>query len=144
MANNNFNTKEFFSSAYFAPITLGEHTVTLGRVRAVIEENEGKDSSYILAPMTFSNGRKIDNRFYAIGAKIFCDQIRQQLEDATDYKKLPDFLRTLEGKEIKVWVSKRTYAATDGTPKTTLQYDFVAPVEVAEDSEETTEENPFG
>lgn len=140
---NAFNTKEFFGGAYFAPIALGEHKVTLGRVRAILEDKEdGSDASYILAPMTFNNGRKIDNRFYGIGAKIFCDQIRTQLEDATDYKKLVDFLKTLEGKEVNVWVSKRTYAAADGTPKTTLQYDFVAP---AEDSEEpATEEHPFG
>lgn len=140
---NNFNAKDFFGGAYFAPITLGEHTVTLGRVKTVIETKEdGSDASYILAPMTFANGRKIDNRFYGIGAKIFCDQVRQQLEDATDYKKLVDFLKTLEGKEVKVWVSKRTYAALDGTPKSTLQYDFIAPLEASE--EETTEEHPFG
>lgn len=141
MANNNFNTKEFFGGAYFAPITLGEHTVTLGRVRCVLEDTaDGRDASYILAPMTFANGRKIDNRFYAIGAKIFCDQIRQQLEDATDYRRLPDFLKTLESKEVKVWVSKRTYAAADGTAKTTLQYDFVAPAS----EEDAPVENPFG
>ena len=140
---NTFNTKEFFGGAYFAPITLGEHKVTLGRVRAVIDTKEdGSDASYILAPMSFSNGRTIDNRFYGIGAKIFCDQLRQQLNDATDYKKLPDYLKTLEGKEVNLWVSKRTYASADGTPKTTLQYDFVAPTESAEET--TAEVNPFG
>ena len=139
---NNFNAKDFFGGAYFAPITLGEHSVKLGRVKTVIESKEdGNDASYILAPMTFSNGRKLDNRFYGLGAKIFCDQLRNQLDDTTDYKKLVDFLKTLEDKEVKVWVSKRTYADKDGTPKTTLQYDFVAPVESAESD---TEENPFG
>ena len=138
---NTFNTKDFFGGAYFAPIALGEHKVTLGRVRPILEDTpEGRDASYILAPMTFANGRKIDNRFYGIGAKIFCDQIRQQLEDTTDYKKLVDFLKTLEGKEVNVWVSKRTYAAGDGTPKTTLQYDFLAPAS----EEDAPVENPFG
>ena len=140
---NNFNAKDFFGGAYFAPITLGEHKVTLGKVKAILENKaDGSDASYILAPMTFANGRKIDNRFYGIGAKIFCDQVRQQLEDTTDYKKLVEFLKTLEGKEVNVWVSKRTYASADGTPKTTLQYDFLAPV--AEEEATTTEEHPFG
>ena len=139
---NNFNTSEFLRGAYFSPITVGQHKVTLGKVKIVIEAKEnGDDASYILCPMTFTNDRKVDTRFYGIGAKIFCDQIRNQLEDTTDYKKLVDFLKTLEGKEVNVWVSKRTYASADGTPKTTLQYDFVAP---AESSEESTETNPFG
>lgn len=140
---NTFNTSEFLRGAYFSPITVGQHKVTLGRVKIVIETKEdSSDASYILVPMTFSNGRKVDTRFYGIGAKIFCDQIRNQLEDTTDYKKLSDFLKTLEEKEVDMWVSKRTYASGDGTPKTTLQYDFIAPVETSD--EEPTEEHPFG
>ena len=140
---NNFNTAEFLRGAYFSPITVGQHKVTLGKIKLVIEaKDNGDDASYILVPMTFTNGRKVDNRFYGIGAKIFCDQIRNQLDDSTDYKKLSDFLKTLEDKEVDMWVSKRTYAAADGTPKTTLQYDFIAPVEATE--EEPTEEHPFG
>ena len=139
---NNFNTSDFLRGAYFSPITVGQHKVTLGRVKAVLDQkDDGSDASYILVPMTFNNGRKVDSRFYGIGAKIFCDQIRQQLDDSTDYKKLAEFLKVLEDKEVDMWVSKRTYADKDGTPKTTLQYDFVAPVEA---SEEPTEEHPFG
>jgi len=140
---NNFNTSDFLRGAYFSPITVGQHKVTLGKVKIVLDTKEnGDDASYILAPMTFVNGRKVDNRFYGIGAKIFCDQLRQQLEDTTDYKKVTEFLKTLEDKEVNMWGSKRTYASPDGTPKTTLQYDFVAPVETTE--EEPTEEHPFG
>ena len=140
---NNFNAKDFFGGAYFAPIALGEHKVTLGKVRAVIDTKEdGSDASYILAPMTFGNGRKIDNRFYNIGAKIFCDQLRQQLSDTTDYEKVSDFLKTLEDKTVDVWVSKRNFTIADGTPKTTLQYDFIAPMDAVE--EDTTEAKPFG
>ena len=140
---NTFNTSEFLRGAYFSPIALGEHKVTLGKVKIVIEaKDNGDDASYILVPMTFTNGRTVDNRFYGIGAKIFCDQVRNQLNDNTDYKKLTDFLKTLENKEVDMWVSKRTYAAADGTAKTTLQYDFLAPTETAE--EPTTEAHPFG
>lgn len=140
---NNFNTAEFLRGAYFSPITVGQHKVTLNKVKTVIENKEdGSDASYLLVTMTFNNGRKVDSRFYGIGAKIFCDQIRQQLNDSTDYKRLPDFLKTLEEKEVDMWVSKRTYASTDGTPKTTLQYDFVAPIEASEEA--PTEANPFG
>ena len=140
---NTFNTLEFLRGAYFSPITVGQHKVTLGRVKIVIETKEdGSDASYILVPMTFSNGRKVDTRFYGIGAKIFCDPIRNQLEDTTDYKKLSHFRKTLEEKKVDMWVSKRTYASGDGTPKTTLQYDFIAPVETSD--EEPTEEHPFG
>lgn len=140
---NTFNTSDFLKGAYFSPITVGQHKVTLGRVKAILETKEdGSDASYILVPMTFANGRKVDTRFYGVGAKIFCDQIRQQLNDSTDYKKLAEFLKTLEEKEVDMWVSKRTYATTDGVPKTTLQYDFVAPVEASD--EEHTEEHPFG
>jgi hypothetical protein len=136
MANNNsFNTKEFLGGAYFAPIALGEHQVTLGKVKAIIEENDdGNDASYIQANISFANGREITPRFYSIGAKIFCDQLRQQLEDATDYKTLQAYLKSLEGKVVKMWVSKRTYTAKDGAVKTTLQYDFLEPVENAGDS----------
>lgn len=138
MANNNFNTKEFFGGAYFAPIALGEHQVTLGKVRPIIEENDdGSDASYILANISFENGREITPRFYNIGAKIFCDQLRTQLEDNTDYKTLPAYLKSLEGKSVKMWVSKRTYSAKDGAVKTTLQYDFLKPDEV---DNSTTEE----
>lgn len=146
---NAFNTSDFLRGAYFSPITVGQHKVTLGRVKTVIDTKEdGSDASYILAPMTFNNGRTVDARFYGIGAKIFCDQIRQQLDDSTDYKRLPDFLKTLVDKEVDLWVSKRTYADKDGAPKTTLQYDFVAPVETSETTSEvaeaSTEEHPFG
>lgn len=139
MANNNsFNTKEFLGSAYFAPIALGEHQVTLGKVRAIVEDNDnGEDASYILATIAFENGREITPRFYNIGAKIFCDQIRAQLNDSNDYKTLVAFLKSLEGKQVKMWVSKRTYTAKDGAVKTTLQYDFTEPTEVAN---ETTED----
>lgn len=138
MANNNFNTKEFLGSAYFAPIALGEHTVILGKVRPVIDENDdGSDASYIVANIAFENGREISPRFYNIGAKIFCDQLRQQTADNNDYKSLDAFLKSLSGKSVKMWVSKRTYTAKDGSVKTTLQYDFTEPDEVAG---ETTDE----
>lgn len=139
---NTFNTSEFLRGAYFSPITVGEHKITLGKIKTVIEtKDNGDDASYLLVPMTFSNGRKLDARFYGIGAKIFCDQIRQQTNDSTDYKKLSDFLKALESKEVDLYVSKRTYATADGTSKTTLQYDFVPPVEATEET--TAEENPF-
>ena len=135
MANNNFDTKGFFGSAYFAPIALGEHQVTLGRVRAVIEENDdGSDASYIVANIAFGNGREITPRFYNIGAKIFCDQLRQQLNDNNDYKSLDAFLKSLSGKSVKMYVSKRTYSAKDGSVKTTLQYDFIKPDEVTDET----------
>jgi hypothetical protein len=138
MANNNsFNTKEFFGSAYFAPITLGEHQITLGKVKAIIEENDnGDDASYISATIAFENGREITPRFYNIGAKIFCDQLRSQLDDNNDYKTLTAYLKSLEGKSVKMWVSKRTYTAKDGAVKTTLQYDFLEPTEVSNDASE--------
>lgn len=131
MANNTFDTKGFFGSAYFAPIALGEHQVTLGRVRPIIDDNDdGSDASYIVANIAFENGREIAPRFYNIGAKIFCDQLRQQLEDNNDYKSLDAFLKSLSGKVVKMWVSKRTYNAKDGSVKTTLQYDFIEPAEL--------------
>lgn len=140
MANNNFNTAEFLGGAYFAPIALGEHQVTLGKVKAIIEQNDdGSDASYIQANISFANGREISPRFYNIGAKIFCDQLRQQLNDTTDYKTLPAYLRSLEGKEVNMWVSKRTYTAKDGAVKTTLQYDFLEPMETAGDSADAEE-----
>ena len=141
MANTNtFNTKEFFSGAYFAPIALGEHQVTLGRVKAITDTNDdGSDASYISATILFENGREITPRFYSIGAKIFCDQLRQQLEDVTDYKTLPAYLKSLEGKAVKVWVSKRTYTAKDGAVKTTLQYDFTEPTEAVGDTSDSEE-----
>lgn len=136
MANNNsFNTKEFFGGAYFAPITLGEHQVTLGKVRAIEDSNDdGSDASYIVANISFENGREISPRFYSIGAKIFCDQLRQQLEDVSDYKTIAAYLKSLEGKSVKMWVSKRTYTAKDGAVKTTLQYDFTEPAELTGDN----------
>lgn len=145
MANNNFNVGEFFKTTYFAPITVGQHKVTLGNIKTVIDAKEdGTDASYILVPMAFNNGRVVETRFYGLGAKIFCDQMRQQLKDDTDYKKPADFLKALKDREVDMWVSKRTYAATDGTPKTTLQYDFVAPREDESETEASTEANPFG
>ena len=135
MANNNFSTKDFFSGAYFAPLAIGKHTVTIGKAKAIVEAKaDGSDGSYLLLPMTFENNRKIDNRFYGIGAKIACDQIRQQLADATDYKSLQAFLKTLEGKELSVWISRREYVK-DEAKRTTLQYDFVEPEVEAEDDE---------
>lgn len=135
MANNNtFNTKEFFGSAYFAPIALGEHQVTLGKVKPIIEENDnGADTSYISATIVFANGREITPRFYNIGAKIFCDQLRIQLEDTNDYKTLTAYLKSLEGKQVKMWVSKRTYTNKNDEVKSTLQYDFIEPAEDAEE-----------
>jgi hypothetical protein len=136
MANNNFNTAEFFgtNTTYFAPLALGEHTVKIGKAKAVIEIDEtGKDKSYLLLPMVFENNRKIDNRFYGIGAKIACDQIRQQTGDVTDYKNIQAFLKTLEDKELTVYISRREYLTNDGAPRSTLQYDFVPPVVATED-----------
>ena len=139
---NTFNTADFLRGAYFSPITVGQHKVTLGKVHTVFETKaDGTDASYLSTTMTFTNGRQIDVRFYSIGAKIFCDQLRTQLNDTTDYSELKDYLKTLAGKEVDVWVSKRSYATADGTPKTSLQYDFVAPNTPEED---TPTENPFG
>lgn len=136
---NKFNASEFFKGAYYSPIQVGKHTITLGKVKTVLDTKEdGSDASYLLMPMTFNNGRVVDNRFYGLSAKIACDQLRQQLADETDYKKLADFLKTLEGKEVDCFISKRTYPALDGTIKTTLQYDFVEQV-----TEDDDEEGPF-
>lgn len=135
MANNNFSTADFFGSntAYYAPLALGEHTVKIGKAETVIDIDElSKDKSYLLLPMVFENERKIDNRFYGIGAKIACDQIRQQLGDATDYKNIQAFLKTLKDKELTVYISRREYDK-DGTIRSTLQYDFVPPVVATED-----------
>lgn len=139
MANNTFNTAEFFGSntTYYAPIALGEHTVKIGKAKAVIEIDEnGKDKSYLLLPMVFENDRKIDNRFYGIGAKIACDQLRQQTGDVTDYKNIQAFLKTLEDKDVTVYISRREYLANDGTPRSTLQYDFVPPVVASTEDED--------
>ena len=144
---NTFNTSEFLRGAYFSPITVGQHKVTLGRVKIVIETKEdGNDASYILVPMTFSNGRKVDTRFYGLGAKIFCDQVRAQLNDETDYAKLSDFLKALKDKEVYLWVSKRTYTNNAGEVKTTLQYDFLEPETATEASTaeaSTSADGPF-
>lgn len=136
MANNTFSAKDFFgtNSTYYAPLALGEHTVKIGKAKAVIEIDElGKDKSYLLLPMVFENNRKIDNRFYGLSAKIACDQIRQQLGDVTDYKNIQAFLKTLEDKELTVYISRREYLTNDGAPRSTLQYDFVPPVVATED-----------
>jgi hypothetical protein len=143
MSNNTFNTAEFFGSntTYYPPIALGEHTVKIGKAKAVIEFDElGKDISYLLLPMVFENDRKIDNRFYNVGVKIACDQIRQQLGDETVYKNIQTFLKTLEGKELTVYISRCEYLAKDGTSRTKLQYDFVPPAVATED---TDENDPF-
>lgn len=139
---NNFNTADFLKGAYFSPIQVGEHDVVLGRVQTVIETKEnGDDASYLLIPITFSNNRTVDVRFYGLGAKIACDQLRQQLNDLADYNTLADFLKTLKGKAVKCYVSKRTYLKGDAL-KTTLQYDFLKPeVESAEETNDETD--PF-
>ena len=135
--NNNFNTKGFLGGAYFAPIALGKHQVTFGTVRPIIEENDnGDDNSYIIAPIIFENGREISPRFYNIGAKIFCDQLRTQLNDTNDYENVDAFLKSLKGKKVNMWVSRRTYTAKNDAVKTTLQYDFTEPVENSETEEE--------
>ena len=138
MANNNtFNTRDFLNGAFYAPIALGEHEVTLKNVRAVIEEkDDGTDASYILCNTVFENGREVSIRFYGVGAQIFCNQLRAQLQDDADYDALDKFLKTLKGKQVNVYVSKRTYTAKDGTIKSTLQYDFVEPTAEAEDAED--------
>lgn len=144
---NTFNTADFLRGAYYSPITVGKHHITLGKIKRVIDTKEdGTDASYLLVPLIFSNGRTVDNRFYGIGAKIFCDQMRQQIEDNADYDKLTEYLKSLEGKEVNVWISKRIYTANDGTLKSTLQYDFVEPIEATTSSEanDTEEPNPFG
>lgn len=144
---NTFNTADFLRGAYYSPITVGKHQITLGKIKRVIDTKEdGTDASYLLVPLIFSNGRTVDNRFYGIGAKIFCDQMRQQIEDNADYDKLTEYLKSLEGKEVNVWISKRIYTANDGTLKSTLQYDFVEPIEATTSSEanDTEEPNPFG
>lgn len=139
---NNFNTKDFLRGEYFSPIKVGKHQITFGKIKTVIEEKDGKDVSYLLVPMTFQNNRTLDQRFYGLSAKIFCDQTRQQLQDETDYKKLSEYLKTLEGKTVDCWVSKRTYLASDDTIKTTLQYDFIEP-KSTEETSETASTNPF-
>lgn len=147
MANNNFNTADFLRGAYYSPITVGKHQITLGKIKRVIDTKEdGTDASYLLVPLIFSNGRTVDNRFYGIGAKIFCDQMRQQIEDNADYDKLTEYLKSLEGKDVSVWISKRIYTANDGTLKSTLQYDFVEPIETTASQEANVAEepHPFG
>ena len=147
MANNNFNTKEFLRGAYFSPIQLGKHRITLGKVVMVIEEDDnGNDKSYIKCPIIFENNRTVDTRFYGLGAKIFCDQVRAQLNDETDYAKLGDFLKSLKDKSVDLCVSKRTYTTNAGEVKTTLQYDFLEPEAVTEASTAeapNNEEGPF-
>lgn len=132
MANTNtFDAKSFFESALYAPLTLGEHEITFGNVRAIKEATNEGTQYYILAPMTFANGRVINNRFYSFGMQIFCNQIRKQFEDVNDYASLTKFLANLKGKSAKVWISKRTYTAKDGSIKSTYQYDFT-PSEIEE------------
>ena len=134
---NNFNTAEFFRGAYFAPIELGEHEVELDKAKLVFEtDDDGKDKSYLALDIKFANGRVVATRFYGIGAKIALDQIRTQLEDKTDYKTVDTFVKTLKGQVLKCYISKRTYEA-NGKVNTTLQYDFLKPLE------EDTDENPF-
>lgn len=129
-----FNTSEFFKGAYFAPIEVGEHEVTLDKVALVFEEDEeGRDKSYLAMDIKFENERVVSTRFYNIGAKIALDQIRNQLEDRADYKSVKDFVKAIKGRTVKCWISKRTYEA-NGKVNTTLQYDFLQPV--ASDEEE--------
>lgn len=140
MANNNtFNLGEFARKVYYAPIALGAHEVTLQNPKIVIEEKEdGSDASYLLITLQFENERKVDVRWYGIGAKIALDQLRNQLNDTTDYKAGKDFIKALKDKVVKVFVSRREYTANDGTPKSTLQYDFIEP-QILDDKSEVVE-----
>ena len=136
MANNNFDLSMFAKSTYYAPIALGVHEVKLINPRIVIDvKDDGSDASYLLITLQFENERKVDNRWYGIGAKIAIDQLRNQLDDTTDYKTGRDFIKTLKDKTVKVFVSRREYTANDGTPKSTLQYDFIEPVDISEEVE---------
>ena len=137
MANaSNFNTADFLKGAYYAPIKVGKHDVVLTKVKPVFETNDnGEDASYLAVDMKFQNERIVPIRFYGIGSKIALDQIRQQMNDETDYKSINDFLKVLKNANLSVWVSKRTYEAKDGSIKTTLQYDFVEPVSTENEEE---------
>ena len=110
--NNTFNAQEFFEGKFYAPLTLGQHEVTFGNVRAVKEETNDGTQYYILAPMTFANGRVINNRFYNFGMQIFCNQIRKQFEDVNDYASIKKFLDTLKDKTAKVLGRVGTYHIT--------------------------------
>lgn len=135
MANtNNFSAKDFLSTTYYAPLALDKHTVVLNNPEVVIATKEdGTDASYIVVDLKFNNGRVINKRFYGFGAKIFCDQLRQQLDDSTtDYESPITFIKTLENKTVNVWISKQSYATKQGELKTQLQFDFTAPEQPAE------------
>lgn len=137
MANNNFDFGSFSKQPYYAPIALGAHEVKLINPCIVDDvKDDGTDASYLLITLQFENERKVPNRWYGIGGKIALDQLRNQLEDTTDYKTVKAFVKTLKDKTVKVFVSRREYTANNGTPKSTLQYDFIEPVDSSEEVEE--------
>jgi hypothetical protein len=147
---NTFNAKEFMTGMIYAPIELGKHTITVQDARPVFETGEdGKDKSYLLIEMQFSNGRVSPIRFYNQGIQIAVSQIRKQLNSTEDIA-FADFVKAIKGISLDVWVSKRT-KDKDGNPIKNKageviepwQYNFVEPTAVTDTNESLAEESAF-
>lgn len=121
----NFDAKNFLEEKSYPAIQVGEHDVVLGAVSVGNDIKDGEDNVYIVLPITLNNGRVIETRFYGQGIQIVRDQLRQQVDDRNVYETNLAFFKSLEGKTLKCWISKRSYTGKDGKDKNTLQYDFV-------------------
>lgn len=122
MAKTTFNAKDFLEKKSYPTIQAGEYQVTLGKVRVGAED---PDNIYIVLPITLDNGRPIDVRYYGQGIEIVLNQLRRATANREVYDSNLDFFKSLEGKQVKCYVSNRSYEDREGNKQNTLQYDFI-------------------
>lgn len=117
-----FDANAFLNNAYYAPLRVGTYTVTIKGTEVVIG-----DKCRVVFNLAFESGRVISAAVFDKGIKMACDGIRAQLEDYEDYPTARAFIDSLPGKTVEVTLERVTYAAKDGTVKSTINYSFRKP-----------------
>lgn len=117
-----FDANAFLNNAYYAPLSVGTYTVTIKGTEVIIG-----DKCRVVFQLEFQSGRIVSAAVFDKGIKIACDGIRAQLEDYEDYPTARAFIESLSGKTVDVTLERVTYAAKDGTIKSTINYSFRKP-----------------
>lgn len=119
--------KSIFKEKVYPTLKEGKYQVKLGKIVAVSQAKDGELTEHIEVPMTFEDGRVNNARWYNKGIYVFCSQLCQQL-NIVEVMDMLKFFKSLENREVTVYVTSSSYTALDGTERPSFQYDFVEPI----------------
>ena len=131
--------KDFFKEGVsLKALNDGEYKATITNI-TFVDDAKGNGNDYVRVDLQLEDRVLNDNRFDN-GFRIFCSQIKRQLDLEDQNISVPELMKEVVGKEIRVWITNPIVDTQNG-PQVRRNYNYIPPI--TPKAAGTEEEMPF-